>query len=473
MSRSDDLRRLQDRVGADDIDELQARVTHLEKSVASLERRLKTAERTAAEQTARTRRELRTAIDGKRIDRQLKSALAPVADAVRRAKRRQPHVLILCPSYPDGSGSYGGQFVRARVRRYLDYGVSASVLVINPRRRADLRHDRLDGIDVWRGSKGALREVMRRANPDVIGIHHPEPTLWSIASALPERTPFIVWVHGYEARSWRELEFNHADSTPAQRRRLDALDVERRSTIASVFERSHTDVVFVSDFMRGVAEEFAGGSPRRGHTIPNLVDPADFAYVPKRAEDRHRVLWVRSFERFNYANDIARDALLELSNESVFERFEFTIVGDGALFDEVVGPLRHFPNVSVSRGFVEHEELAALHRRHGVILAPSRWDSQGLTSQEAMSSGLVPITTKIAAIPEFISTKAGYLCEPEDPSALAAALRQIDDGPERYLQMSAEASASIQRACGPGATVALEADLITAARPLVPVPRRR
>jgi glycosyltransferase involved in cell wall biosynthesis len=108
-----------------------------------------------------------------------------------------------------------------------------------------------------------------------------------------------------------------------------------------------------------------------------------------------------------------------LSNEPFFNELEFRLIGDGALFEETVAPLRDYPNITVERRFLTQNEIAALHKEYGIFLCPSRWDSQGVSRDEAMSSGLVPVTSSIAAIPEFVDEDCGVLAPAENAEGLS------------------------------------------------------
>ena len=79
------------------------------------------------------------------------------------------------------------------------------------------------------------------------------------------------------------------------------------------------------------------------------------------------------------------------------------------MFDETLQPLEKFSNVSINRGFLSHKEISSLHKQFGIFITPTRMDSQGVSRDEAMSSGLVPITTDITAIPEFVDSESGIL----------------------------------------------------------------
>src|SRR5690606_32514262 len=81
---------------------------------------------------------------------------------------------------------------------------------------------------------------------------------------------------------------------------------------------------------------------------------------------------------------------------------------------------------------------------------PTRWDSQGVSRDEAMSSGLVPITSRVAAIPEFVRGDTGFLLEPECPSGISKAILTLHDDPMLFAKMSETAATHIR------ATLALE-----------------
>ena len=126
-----------------------------------------------------------------------------------------------------------------------------------------------------------------------------------------------------------------------------------------------------------------------------------------------------------------------------------------------MAPLRSLPTVSVERGFLRQDEIAALHAEHGVFLAPTRFDSQGVSTGEAMASGLVPVSTRIAAVPEFVRDReTGLLAAPEDPVDLADQIEMLYYDPELFRRLSAAAAAGARQQCGVEATIGREVELI-------------
>jgi glycosyltransferase involved in cell wall biosynthesis len=196
--------------------------------------------------------------------------------------------------------------------------------------------------------------------------------------------------------------------------------------------------------------------------IANPIDPDRFPYRPKAPDLRRRILLLRSFHCRKYANDIAIKAILLLSRHAEFREFEFSICGQGRLFAELTRPLRTFANVVLDEGFRTHDEIRALHARHGVFLCPTRCDSQGVSMCEAMSSGLVPVTSNSSAIPEFVTDgESGFLTH--SASEITAALLTLLRSPETFSRMSAAAADEVRRKAALETVVSKELAVLRAA----------
>src|SRR5690606_6953555 len=134
----------------------------------------------------------------------------------------------------------------------------------------------------------------------------------------------------------------------------------------------------------------------------------------KGPEQRKRLLSIRPYASRKYANDLTVKAIVELSKRDFFNELEVALIGDGELFDQITEPVKGFPNVKLVRKFLSHKEISATHKDYGIFITPTRMDSQGVSRDEAMSSGLVPITTNVTAIPEFVNSECGMLVDGED-----------------------------------------------------------
>ena len=179
--------------------------------------------------------------------------------------------------------------------------------------------------------------------------------------------------------------------------------------------------------------------------INNPIDIKLFEYHEKAVEQRYKILSIRPFASRVYANDLTVKCILELTKRKDFDKFDFTIVGAGPLFEETVLPLRKFANVRIVNDFLRRGEIVEYHKKNGIFLVPSRQDTQGVSRDEAMSSGLVPVTNSVAAIPEFIDETCGMLSPEEDYGDMAQQIGRIVDDPNLFLSVSRAAAERVRR----------------------------
>jgi glycosyltransferase involved in cell wall biosynthesis len=136
---------------------------------------------------------------------------------------------------------------------------------------------------------------------------------------------------------------------------------------------------------------------------------------------------------------------MALAKRPFFQELEFRMIGDGKLFDETLAPLRQFDNVKIERRFLTQQEIAQLHKEYGVFLVPTRMDTQGVSRDEAMSSGLVPVTNAVAAVPEFVDGSCGILAPPEDAKGLADGIEALYQNPAYFETLSIGAANRVRR----------------------------
>jgi glycosyltransferase involved in cell wall biosynthesis len=76
-------------------------------------------------------------------------------------------------------------------------------------------------------------------------------------------------------------------------------------------------------------------------------------------------------------------------------------------------------------GAVAEDRLATLYAGADVFVLASRFEGYGMAYAEAIAHGLPVIGTTGGATPETVPSGAGILVPPDDPEALAAALRRV------------------------------------------------
>lgn len=355
-------------------------------------------------------------------------------------------ILLLTNHYPSYDDLYRNSFVHSRVKSYLERGVHVDVFRLRTN-KATAYHE-FQNVDVVTGGQEALRKMLDGGNYRSVLVHFLSPEMWEVLECYPDIKK-IVWVHGAEIHPWHRRTFNYDTDQQLAKAKVDS---EQRMTfwrrILNPIAKN-LKLVFVSSyFSEEVFEDLGFRLPDESfEIIHNPIDTDIFSFHPKSPEQRKRVLSIRPFASRQYANDLSVKAILKLSESPFFQDIEFKIIGDGKLFDETLKPLEKFPNVSIERRFVNHAEISALHKNYGIFLVPTRWDSQGVSRDEAMSSGLVPITNAVAAISEFVDDSCGVLAAPEDFEGLATGIQRLYENSSEFLELSRRAAVRVRSTC--------------------------
>lgn len=375
-------------------------------------------------------------------------------------------LLVICNTYPSEQARYRNGFIHRRVKAYQAAGLDVEVFYEHAPVTKPYSYD-FEGVHVKVGNESALEEEARKGKFDVFLVHFAEPSRINPLRNVGVQKPVIVWVHGYEAEAWHRRWFNFIDDADEILNAIGRKNTyfkEQNRFFQDLMTTKDLDVSFVNVskwFQENIVEPDIGENFNDSVVIPNIVDERLFNREQKSSEDRKKILSIRPFASRKYANDITVEAILDLSTRPYFNDLEFTICGQGPLFAELTKPLRQFPNVVLKEAFFSHDEIKDLHSSHGVFLSPTRFDSQGVSMCEAMSSGLATISTNIAAIPEYIHhMETGLLCEPESAQALADNIERIYFDEELFSSISAQGSAWMQKNCGHEATIGKEISLI-------------
>ena len=352
--------------------------------------------------------------------------------------------LVLTNHYPSYEDLYRNGFVHSRVRAYRERRVRCDVFRFRAG-EAPSYHE-FEGVDVVSGSAEVLRRILDSGRHQSVLVHFLDAQMWEVLRDYVDRIRVIVWVHGAEIQPWHRRIFNYkTDDELARAKELsDARMAFWRGLLRS--QPANLKLVFVSQYFADEVMEDLGFrlDPNGFKIIHNPIDTAVFEYVKKPVEQRAKVLSIRPYASQKYANDLSVAAIEWLSERPCFNELEFRMIGDGPLFEATLEPLRRFPNVLIERRFLTQSEIAELHREYGVFLCPTRMDAQGVSRDEAMSSGLVPVTNAVTAIPEFVDEDCGVLAADEDAIGMAKGIEMLYCTPELFVSKSAKAAERVR-----------------------------
>lgn len=375
----------------------------------------------------------------------------------------QASYLILTNQYPHYEHIYRNQFVHARVKAYLQAGFKVDVFSLSRDKKA-LHYYELEDIEVMEGSDYGLKQLLETGAYQTVAVHFLDSEMWKILEQFTQSLRIIPWLHGFEVQPWhkRDYNFSHENQRYTAQR-----EGEKRMEFWQFFLQSQAywKLVIVSQsFADEIMDDYALTLDESRYTvIPNPVDTHLFQYFEKPAHQRRKILSIRPFASRKYANDLTVAAILLLSKQPWFKELEFNIVGDGALFEETLQPLQNFPNVLIEKRFLNHQEMADRFTQYGIFLCPTRWDSHGVSRDEAMSSGLVPITTAISAVPEFVNEGCGILAPPESAKGLAEGIIRLYESPALFAKLSRQAAARVRQQSAADLVIAREIALIRSA----------
>lgn len=372
--------------------------------------------------------------------------------------------LLITDNYPDYNNLYRYAFIHTRLLEYKKVGVKVDLFKHNE--NSPREYSEFYGIDVYSGYYEEINNVLIHGSYSTIMIHFFTEKIWSSVKNIIKGKRVIVWIHGAEIQPWWRRQFNFTNKQQLENAKKDSENKIR--FWKEIFNLSQDSdeydfhFVFVSNyFAEEVFEDFQVQLPKEKYSvIHNYVNDKLFKYNKKSKEARKKILSIRPFSSMKYANDLAIKAILYLSKDPIFKDLEFRVIGQGELFKATVKPVKKFKNVILEERFLRQPDIAELHKDYGIFLNPTRWDSQGVSRDEAMSSGLVPITNNVSAIPEFADESCCMLVEDEDYIGLADSIRMLYHNPEHYQQMSEKAAARVRNQSSLENTILREVELI-------------
>lgn len=374
--------------------------------------------------------------------------------------------LVVANSYPSEDAIYRNPFIHRRVKDYQAAGVDVEVFAVGPRVKDGYTYD-YDGVTVRVGNVADYGRYLDQHDVAKVLIHFAHPYMLEPIRESHRDIPVIVWVHGFESEQWHRRWFNLIDDAAAIRSTLALRETHytpQLEFLRWLFTTDEIDVTVVQVsqwFKDHISEPDVGAAARRSVVIPNVIDTHLFPARPKAPELRTKILAIRPYASRKYATDLTARAIELLSKRPFFNELEFTLYGDGPLRERITRNILGFENVTIIPNFIRQEDIPAVHAAHGVFLTPTRFDSQGVSMCEAMSSGLVPISTDIAAIPEYvIDGESGLLGAPESAEDIADLIERLHHDPELFTRLSAGAAESVRHQCGPEATISKELELI-------------
>jgi glycosyltransferase involved in cell wall biosynthesis len=271
--------------------------------------------------------------------------------------------------------------------------------------------------------------VERRGVPDVV---HAHSARWAGAAAARIQealgVPYVLTEHfsGFQRASIRPWRRSLVERGLSRARGLAAVSTALKNALAA----------------QGLA------APEDVAVHPNLVRTSFFVRPSegRPAKPPFRFVTVAGL---NSRKNVA--GLIESFAQAfgAAEATSLTIVGDGPRRRALKEQARRH-NVASRVAFLGRRDRAgvrdALQAAHAFVL-PSRYETFGVALAEAMATGLPVVATRCGGPEDLVTEATGLLVSPEDPAALAEALRTMR---ARWATYDPERiRASVVDRCGP------------------------
>lgn len=351
-------------------------------------------------------------------------------------------VPIVSNGYPSYSNIYQNGFIYSRVKDYANNNVFAPCFKLSTK----FTNYEFEDTNCFESDVLTIIEILRLLNFKYFEVHFLDARMKDIIHSCSRKC--IIFVHGYEAQNITKRRPFLIQEKDIELDKLKTLNKQKIFSEVITYENVYLN--FVSNWQVEVFNEDINTLklPFKYSINPNKIDMDKFSFKVKDFT-KLKVLSLRPFASTVYANDITIGAILKLSEKDYFNEIEFTICGDGILYNEQTKELasKKFNNVKFINNFFSHEEIKALHDTHNIFVCPSRTDTQGVSRCEAMSSGLVTIGTSVDGVPEFNNKKSGYLIENNDIDELCSLIDSLYWDRRNLPEMSEAANEFIKEKC--------------------------
>lgn len=371
-------------------------------------------------------------------------------------------ILTIIESYVSENNKYANAFVHSRIKEYLKNGINAKVFVLNNRSQSEYVYE---GVHVICGDSKKLIEFCKENAVSGICIHFISNKILIALKKMRVKCPVFIFVHGNEALMWYERLFPDRITDFIQFLKFMkyiVLNHYNMFHLRSFFRNTNINyrIIFVSEWMKKITIKNwkLDHQDDKMEVIPNIINEDLFPFTKKPDELRFHILMIRHFSNGKYALDVAMDVIQKLALHKEFQKMKIHIIGKGRLFKKYTSMVEKYPNVIIENTFLSQSEIAKLHKQYGIFLCPTRQDAQGVSMCEAMSSGLIPITSNNTAIPEFLPKRKELLLDNSDD--MVHLILHLIGHPETFQELSREVSRFIQKKCSKQNTTDKEIRLI-------------
>lgn len=271
----------------------------------------------------------------------------------------------------------------------------------------------------YRRERALVRDLLERIRPGVVHTHGYRTDVLHGPVARSLSIPTVTTVHGFTGGDWKNQVYEFLQMRAF--RRTDAV------VVVSGPLRDRLSA-------RGVPEE-------RIHLIVNAwADPIPFL---ARHEARATLGIPENAWCAGFIGRLSREKGPDVFAEAIGLMGTDVLgvmIGDGESRAAIAGDAAAFGSESRLRLPGAIEDAGRLVRAFDLLVLSSRTEGTPMVLFEAMAAGVPIVATRVGGIPDVVSEREALLVEPENPGALATAIRRVREDPDAAT-MRAESAA--------------------------------
>jgi len=195
-------------------------------------------------------------------------------------------------------------------------------------------------------------------------------------------------------------------------------------------------IITVSESARNdISRDFALPK-QRFRVIPNGIDIDLFHPIPEIEREAGRIIVTNSADTPLKGLKYLLQAVAEVSKT---RHIKLTIVGEPKKNSSIIKVIRDLDikKLITFTGRIDNGEFVRQYAKSSIAVVPSMYEGFGIPVGEAMACALPVISTTGGALPEVVGD-AGILVPPGDSEALAKAITELLDNPERAKKLGQE-----------------------------------
>lgn len=277
----------------------------------------------------------------------------------------------------------------------------------------------------YRTERAAIARLCRELRPDVVHTHGYRPDVVDAGVARRLGVPVVTTVHGFTAGGWKNRFYEWLQCRAF--RRFDAVVAVSRPLV----ERLRGAGVPTSR-LHEVRNAWSPGAPlldrdaaRRALGLP----PGGFA-----------IGWLGRLSH-EKGPDVLVQALPHLHDLPLFA----SVVGDGVMRLSLQAQARELRLNGRMRWHGVVPDAARVLAAFDVCVLSSRTEGTPMALFEAMAAGVPVVATAVGGVPDVVSSREAVLIRPNDPAALAGAIRSVYQDPATARERARAAQARVER----------------------------